>query len=393
MNTISPQIGPVEAVAEQLRSVISSGRFPVGSRLPSARVLSRRFNVSTRTIGLAIRQLEEERLIHCSPRKGSTVLPGTQRGTRILTFITSHEYDRKHPDSFNRWGGQILASADQSLLEAGYHPTRVFVDRHGRADEPAVRNLIDSRQGEVPAGVLLPGGEAVTVELTRELDRRNIPWVSIKRPTPQAQHNFVGIDMLDAGRVLGGLLARAGRKRLLLMNTQLALKRSSLDLPMGIQAGYLQHGGLFENLNWITIPDALEESASQAFTDHCRDHTAPDAVICGDYGATGVMQACRTAGLAVPKDVAVIGSVGLELAAYTAPPLTTIQQPMHDVGRHAAQLLLSLINEKRSQVVGRVLTPRIVLRGTFTVSDEVIEDVLKGGMPSLVRVDREPQAT
>ncbi|MFI6826632.1 LacI family DNA-binding transcriptional regulator [Kribbella sp. NPDC050241] len=70
----------------------------------------------------------------------------------------------------------------------------------------------------------------------------------------------------------------------------------------------------------------------------------PTAVFAqSDVTAYGVMTAAAEAGLRVPEDVSVLGFDDIESAAQIRPPLTTIQQPFVEMGKRAAELLLSEI--------------------------------------------------
>ena len=69
----------------------------------------------------------------------------------------------------------------------------------------------------------------------------------------------------------------------------------------------------------------------------------PTAVFCyNDMTAVGVLRACRTAGLAVPGDLSVVGYDNIALSAYTSPPLTTVAQPMREMGHRATIMALAL---------------------------------------------------
>jgi LacI family repressor for deo operon, udp, cdd, tsx, nupC, and nupG len=58
--------------------------------------------------------------------------------------------------------------------------------------------------------------------------------------------------------------------------------------------------------------------------------------------AIGFMKAVHEGGLAVPRDVSVVGFDGIEFADHCAPPLTTVRQPREAMGRAAATLLIRL---------------------------------------------------
>ncbi len=74
---------------------------------------------------------------------------------------------------------------------------------------------------------------------------------------------------------------------------------------------------------------------------------APDALYCyNDVMAIGAMAYLHQVGLRVPEDVAVTGFDDIDVAAYTIPPLTTLQQPRREMGTAAMETLLQLINQE-----------------------------------------------
>jgi LacI family transcriptional regulator len=67
-----------------------------------------------------------------------------------------------------------------------------------------------------------------------------------------------------------------------------------------------------------------------------------DAVFChNDLSATGAMQAVLDSGRRIPQDVAVVGFDDIPMAAHTQPPLTTVHQPLREMGEAAARTLLA----------------------------------------------------
>lgn len=83
-----------------------------------------------------------------------------------------------------------------------------------------------------------------------------------------------------------------------------------------------------------------------------------------DQMAIGAIRALREAGLQVPRDVSVIGFDDIPLASYFDPPLTTLRQPMTELGERAARLLIAAIRQP-NPIPERLLLPaRIVERAS-----------------------------
>ena len=83
-----------------------------------------------------------------------------------------------------------------------------------------------------------------------------------------------------------------------------------------------------------------------------------------DHSAVGAMHALRDAGLSVPADVSVVGFDDIDLASVTYPPLTSIHQPLRELGERAARIVLTQIEQPGSAVVNEKIKPELVLRAS-----------------------------
>jgi DNA-binding LacI/PurR family transcriptional regulator len=87
----------------------------------------------------------------------------------------------------------------------------------------------------------------------------------------------------------------------------------------------------------------------------------PTAVFCyNDMTAIGVLQAGRRAGLAVPRDLAVVGFDDIPFASYVSPALTTVAQPKAELGREAMEMALRVLAGE--EVADRTLQGQLVIR-------------------------------
>jgi LacI family transcriptional regulator len=88
------------------------------------------------------------------------------------------------------------------------------------------------------------------------------------------------------------------------------------------------------------------------------------AVFCfNDISAIGAIRALKDAGLSVPGDVSVVGFDDILSAAYFTPSLTTVRQPLEQMGRRGAQVLLERIADREKKFSGEiVMSPELVVR-------------------------------
>lgn len=87
-----------------------------------------------------------------------------------------------------------------------------------------------------------------------------------------------------------------------------------------------------------------------------------------DFSAIGGMNVAKNRGLKVPQDISLIGYDGIQIASQIDPPLTTYRQNTVDIGRVAAEKLMSLIEKPRSTIIGQCTVDGWLVEGK-TVSD------------------------
>jgi DNA-binding LacI/PurR family transcriptional regulator len=99
----------------------------------------------------------------------------------------------------------------------------------------------------------------------------------------------------------------------------------------------------------------------QALLEKSRDFTA---IFCfNDIAAIGAIRALKDAGLSIPGDVSVVGFDDILSAAYFAPSLTTVRQPLTEMGKRGAQVLLDRIGNRDSEYPNEiVVAPEFVVR-------------------------------
>ena len=125
-----------------------------------------------------------------------------------------------------------------------------------------------------------------------------------------------------------------------------------------LQRAHLDPGPVIEG-NWSA------DSGEAAFEQLIATEPALDAIfVANDQMALGVLHAAHRAGIAIPGDIAVIGFDGLIEAAHFIPSLTTVNQPLNQLGHLAIQELLALVDAEPGQALIRstVLAPELIVR-------------------------------
>lgn len=123
----------------------------------------------------------------------------------------------------------------------------------------------------------------------------------------------------------------------------------------------LQEAGLEADSALIRRADYKESGGHEAALSLLTSRNPPDALfIANNPMAAGALRAIRELGLAVPRDVAIVAFDDSPWCALTSPQLTVVAQPAYEIGRVAAELLVTAGDKRTSRTI--VLTPQLIVR-------------------------------
>ena len=110
----------------------------------------------------------------------------------------------------------------------------------------------------------------------------------------------------------------------------------------------LEEAGLYDEKRVWRLPDPSSIHLGAAMIDRMMaENSDCDAVFfCNDDLAQGALFQCQRRGIRVPDQLAVAGFNDLPASAWTTPTLTTVATPRYAIGRHAAAMLLDLMDGK-----------------------------------------------
>lgn len=247
---------------------------------------------------------------------------------------------------------EVLRGAELEAWKQGF----VLMVGVGR-DDPD-RATVRDMAGRVDGLMVL--ASSVPDDVLARLSQR-IPVVVLSGPPRGDQYDHVTVSNAEA-------MAELTRHILLQVGDgALAFLAGPEDSPDGLQrwegfADAVLAAG--RSLDDITIlrGDFTRTSGRRA-AQELLDSQVPSAVIsANDQMALGVLDVFRRAGVSVPQDVLVTGFDGIDAAALSRPPLTTIRQPMIDLGRAAVQVLARRLEGVDAEPMVARLPLQILLR-------------------------------
>lgn len=273
----------------------------------------------------------------------------TQRSGKILVTV---------PDIANPFFAQILQGAEDAAQALGYAvllgDTQDQPDREERYAQMLRRNEAD---GMIVLGHRLPP----TARAIVEQQGAAAPVVNGCEFDPALGLPSVHIDNAAAARAVMEHLYALGHERIAVVGgpPDNPLHQQRLE---GVRAAARARGRL-RQLN-IVPGDFSVDSGHAAATTLLAAMPVPTAIFCfSDQMALGALAACRDLGIGVPDDLSIVGFDDLASSRYLTPPLTTIRQPMREIGERAVNLLLAII-ERADVPLQQTLEFSLMVRGS-----------------------------
>ena len=230
-------------------------------------------------------------------------------------------------------------------------------------ERDAIHLLLDKG---VDGLIVAPADPKLNAPLYEQLIAERTPIVFIDRRMSGISINSVTTDNTTGGQMAGQHLASLGRKRLamVLPSLQEPFATSVQDRIEGFNRALNKAGLACAILIGPPTPDNRPEAAYAATARFLEEHgVCIDAIFAtNDHLAIGAMRALYERGVRVPGDVAVVGFDDHQTSAYTQPSLTTVRQPMREIGAEAVQSLLRRMHEPQAACQQVLLEPKLIVR-------------------------------
>ena len=282
------------------------------------------------------------------PNRAARTLVTRRTDTIALVMSASEERVWDEP-----YFAGIIRGISRGLADTGFQLLLAFAEsvaEHERLERYLSGQHVD--------GVLLISHHGDD-PLPRHLESQGVPVVLGGEPVDGTPYTFVDADNVGGARQAVRHLVDRGRRRI-------AAIAGPPDTKVGVDrlAGYqdvLRSAGLPSDL--VGYGDFGEESGAAATRLLLERAPDLDAVYAAsDPMAAGAMRVVREAGRRVPADVAVVGFDDSATARHASPQLTSVHQPVGEMGREMSRLLVARINGEHVQPGGVIMDTHLVVR-------------------------------
>lgn len=201
-------------------------------------------------------------------------------------------------------------------------------------------------------------------QLIQALARIECPIVLLNRPIDGFAGSMVIIDNFQAGYMLTKHLIELGHQQISFLAGPLNSTASAARLNGYRQA--MSNYSLPVTEDHIFYADLQMTTGYAVGQEYARElQNLPRAIICGnDLMALGFWHACQDAEVRIPEELSLAGIDNIVYSGLPHIDLTTVEQPISDMGRIATELLINQIQEKTKRTDRVILEPRLIIRKT-----------------------------
>ncbi len=270
--------------------------------------------------------------------------------------------------------GLIIPSNDHIFSEGFFDQLlRGIGDAAGEARYDLLISARAPGADELEAYKRIVGGnrvDGIILARTRQHDERiaylkrvNHPFVVSGRATPDEDSDFPYIDVdSQAGiQTAATHLIRLGHT-----NIGLILPPPEIAYTEYRRRGYqqaLDAARIPYRPDWVIYGDLMQSGGYAGMNALLDSHPNLTAVVCcNDLMALGAMHAIQARGLVVGQQIAVVGFDDVPVAKYAQPPLTTVRQPIYEIGRRLVELLLPIIAGQTPPITGILMPTELIIR-------------------------------
>lgn len=260
------------------------------------------------------------------------------------------------PDLANPFFAEVARSVEDRGHELGFNLVMCSTDNNPDKEAQYISLLKQKRVD----GIIVATGTS-NEALLRDLVKQKIPLALIARDMPALAVDSVLVDDFIGGYLATSHLTSLGHRRIAIIVEDLSLMSSKERLR-----GYrhaLEEERLPYDESLVLVSDFTVEGGKRCTRQLLQMAEPPTAVFaCNDLLAIGAVQAARELGLKLPDDLSVVGFDNTILATIIDPPLTTVAQPIQDMGRQVMDLLVQEVKGQKKLKQRIVLLPQLVVR-------------------------------
>jgi DNA-binding LacI/PurR family transcriptional regulator len=262
----------------------------------------------------------------------------------------------------------VLAGVERRLFESGKF--KHSLEHHAtRGAEVLKSNLIKNILYGKKADAVIMLSLKPDNKLVREFKKRGIPLVLIENRAAGA--HSVLMDNYRGAYMATDYLIKKGRRKITIVSGPAgASVYDEEENPVvaerlkGYKAALEDNRLMFEEQRSQNLIYFNQEEGARIMEKIMKDAPDTDAVFCaaGDMSALGIIYKAKTLGIRIPRDMALVGYDDISVAGIMNPALTTVRQPLDEIGKRAFDLVIGSLEGKIKGAQEILLAPELIVR-------------------------------
>jgi LacI family transcriptional regulator len=275
---------------------------------------------------------------------------------RGLVTRRTHTVGLLISDIANPFFIRAVRAIEDGAQENGYNVILCNTDENPEKETQYLRVLIEKRVD----GIIL-ATTAGSLPAVRDVRWRRIPLVLFDRELPRVSVDTVKVDSVRGGRLATEHLLHLGHRRIAIIHGPL-VRSTGVERLRGYLVA-MQAAGIRPDPSLIREGNFKQDSGRELTRQLLDLSPPPTALFCTNNLMTvGALQTLGERGVRIPADLSLVGYDDMEWWTLTHPPLTTVGQPVYDLGREAMRLLLAQIEGSSRRPERVILKPELLTR-------------------------------
>lgn len=259
--------------------------------------------------------------------------------------------------------GQMMAGIESELRAAGKH----VIITTGHSEEDKEKEGIDfliSRNCDA----LIVHVEGLTDEYLMELSKGSTPIYFMSRIIPELEENCIHLDNELGGYLAAKAVIENGHTKIAYISGP-SWKPDSQDRLAGHKRA-LSESNIFFDEKLYFEGEFKENGGKEGLEKFLQDNLSFTALVCAnDEIASGAMTYAREHDFTLPKDLSIIGFDNVIFSRHIYPKLTTIDNPVYEMGHMAAKLVLKNVYQQKNLDINHSFEPAVISRDSIATLD------------------------
>lgn len=356
-------------VKDSIKTKILDGTYQPNQKISSESELMKQFGVSRHTVRLAVGDLVTEGWLYTEQGSGTfcadrseTEIQTNSINSKNIAIVTTYISDYIFPS--------IIRGAEMYLSKHGYHVSLFSTNNDHKKEKDILEKILRQNFDGV---IVEPTKSAIAnpnIRYYLNLEKQNIPYIMINAYYDELEPLSITMDDEKGAYLQTEHLIKLGHR-----NISGFFKN---DDNQGVKRmkGYLQAHRKYD----ITIkPSNLityttDEKTTKPMEELNRllslnEEERPSAIVCyNDEIALMLLEVIRQKKLLVPNDISLVGFDDSFLADVSEVKLTTIQHPLSEMGKTAAEMILEMIKgqqeEQAEKIESVIFNPELIIRNS-----------------------------